>query len=407
MNNIVGIEDINLYGSRLSVSAKELAAFRNLSEKGLKDVGFTKKTIVPLFEDPVTLAVNAAKPLLDAIDKNTIGLLIVATESGLDYGKPISSYVHRYLDLNTHCRNFEIKHACYGGTAALQMALNWLRLESPDKKALVISSDVARPHIGHLAELTAGSGASALLLSHQPNACIIGPVTGYASREVYDVARPTLKYEHGNPVLSLYSYLDLLELAWEDYAKKASISPQNFKEQFDYILFHTPLISLVDKAFSTLLKNIYEDIENEEIKTSFHQMVYPSFLYNYELANIYSGSLYTALAGLLEVVHEEKGRMKKVGFFSYGSGACAEFFSGEVNPAFTSKVHKKIKEHLETRRVITPEEYEKLVYDYEDILHLRDYMTDLNNSYYKDLYQNSNLLVLESIADYYRNYKWS
>ena len=126
MNIIVGIEDINLYGSRLSVSAKELAAFRNLSEKGLKDVGFTKKTIVPLFEDPVTLAVNAAKPLLDAIDKNTIGLLIVATESGLDYGKPISSYVHRYLDLNTHCRNFEIKHACYGGTAALQMALNWL-----------------------------------------------------------------------------------------------------------------------------------------------------------------------------------------------------------------------------------------------------------------------------------------
>lgn len=404
----VGIENLSIYGAQLAIDSEVVAKERGITDKSLKEVGFARRSVVPLFEDPVTLAVNAAMPLLEDQDPNAIGLLIVATESGLDYGKPLSSYVHRYLELGTHCRNFEIKHACYGGTAALQMALNWLRVEGKQgKKAIVISSDVARPHVGHLSELTAGTGAIALLLSTEPKACAIQAISGYASREVYDVARPTLTFEYGDPVLSLYSYLDLLELAWEDYAEKLGLSLKSLNERFDYLLYHTPLISLVQQAHSTLIKNLSDEISKAAMEASFLEMVQPAFTYNLELGNIYSGSVYVALAGLLKhLKNSEKGH-KNVGLFSYGSGACAEFFSATVNAGFTSPSLEKIETHLKERQRLSIGDYENLIHQYENQLSLNEFKPELENAYFDQLYRDKKLLVLQGVEHYYRTYRWS
>ena len=96
------------------------------------------------FEDVVTLAVNAAMPMLTAADREAIRLLIVATESSPDQEKPVSSWVHHFLGLRSDCRNFEVKHACYGATGALQVAIGWLMSAAdPGAKALIINADHA------------------------------------------------------------------------------------------------------------------------------------------------------------------------------------------------------------------------------------------------------------------------
>lgn len=55
-------------------------------------------------EDAVTLAVNSAKDMLNDQDRSDIGLFIIATESGLDQEKAISTWAHRYLGLPATCR---------------------------------------------------------------------------------------------------------------------------------------------------------------------------------------------------------------------------------------------------------------------------------------------------------------
>src|SRR5215217_7009405 len=145
MTFAVGIDDLNLYASTLAIDFADIAAARGIPAKDFQHVQFTRRSVVPPYEDPVTLAVNAAKPIVDAAGPNNFELLIVATETGVDYGKPLSSYVHKYLGLEPYCRHFEIKHACYAGTAAIEMATAWVRsLAAPGKKALVVMTDIAR-----------------------------------------------------------------------------------------------------------------------------------------------------------------------------------------------------------------------------------------------------------------------
>jgi 3-hydroxy-3-methylglutaryl CoA synthase len=407
--SVIGIDSLNIYAGSLAIDSVSVARCRNISTKMIEDIGFKHRSIVPSFEDPVTLAVNAAKPLIDETDPGDYGLLIVGTESGFDYGKPMSTYIHKYLGLQQHCRNFEIKHACYSGSAALQMAAAWLRSGTNfGKKALVITTDVARPHFNDPAELTAGSGAVAMVLANNPAILTLDPLSGYATREVYDVARPTTTFEWGDPVLSLYSFIDLLEASYLHYCKNNQITPV-CEKQFDYLLYHAPLISLVKQSHRALLELTDDSIEPLAIAASFNKMVAPALKHNLELGNIYSGSLYVALAGLIEncAAHNLKA---KIGLFSYGSGACAEFFSGNLTEKSQAAISKrKLNEMLSARRILSVSEYEETVINYEKILSIKDYRPDCQilGNFYKEYYQDRKKLVIDNINNYYRSYRWS
>lgn len=134
----LGIEKINLYAGGLCLDAVALAEARGITrERAVEQLMLGTRSVLPAYEDAVTLAVNAGKRLLADTDRAQVGLLIVATESAVDFGKPVSTWVHRFCELPPNCRNFEIKHACYGGTAAMRMATAWLETEAAKgKKAL-------------------------------------------------------------------------------------------------------------------------------------------------------------------------------------------------------------------------------------------------------------------------------
>jgi 3-hydroxy-3-methylglutaryl CoA synthase len=401
VNEPAGIDDLNVYGSTLSVEFAAIATARARPARELDAVGFERRSITPPYEDPVTLAVNAAWPLVEELGPAAFELLIVATESGLDFGKPLSSYVHRYLGLAPRCRNLEVKA--------------WVRSgEVPGGRALVVMTDTARRHFGDPAELTAGSGAVAVTVTARPRVLEIEPGSGYASREVYDVARPTFIDEWGDPVLSVAAYFDLVEEAWAGYqrartdaATGAATDAATNPGRFRYLLYHTPLEGLVRQAHALLLEAGVTSSGNGG-DGSFEQMVRPALGYARQLGNIYSGSVYCLLAGLVDGV-SDLAPGTPVGVCSYGSGSCAEFYGGRIGAGARETVGRhRIGEHLAERFNVDVAQYERLVLEAERMTVSPDLEPALNAipGHFERSYQGRRRLVLQRSRGHHRHYAW-
>ncbi|MFN7147442.1 MAG: hydroxymethylglutaryl-CoA synthase, partial [Myxococcota bacterium] len=245
------------------------------------------------------------------------------------------------------CRNFEGKHACYGETAGFNTALDGphARLGS-GRTALVIATDEARRHPDDPSELSGGCGAVAMLLREDPRLVAFDAESFPAAMDVWDVARPSATFEWGDPVLSLYAYLDLLEAAFDAWHATDAAT-----DGLDFVLLHAPLLSLLEQAWQVVLAG--EGVfDRAEVTARFERMVAPSLGYNRELGNIYGGSLYASLAGLL--AHTDVPGGARLGMFAYGSGACAELFTGTVRAGASDRVRARgIGAHLKARRPVT------------------------------------------------------
>ncbi len=399
----VGIDDLNVYGSSLCVDNAEVAAVRGHA-RYLDIVGIRRRSVAPPFEDAVTLAVNAARPLLESIDPSQVELLIVATESGNDLSKPLSSYVHRHLSLPSRCRHFEAKHACFAGTLGVQLAAAWIRSgTAPGKKALVLTTDLAGWFQGQPAELTPGTGAVALLVSQDPRVLELEPGSGYAAKEVYDTARPAATVHWVDEVLSLSAYLDLLEETWEAYRSAHSVA--SLESHFARIAYHTPLVSLVRKAHQIVVESLDPDATESAVSASFERFVRPSLRYCEQLGNIFSGTLYAALASLLDSEPPAPG--ERVGLFSYGSGSGAEFFSGLVAPTARGTLARHaLAARLAARRQLTFDEYETVMRMRHDTAYDADLVPsrDCPAGLYEEAYRGKSLLVLDRVAHHHRQY---
>ncbi len=409
----VGIDDLNVYGSTLAVQSQAIANARGVRVDDLERFGLVRRTLTPNFEDPVTLAANAARPLVDTYGKNAFDLLIVATESSIDDAKPVSAYVHKYLGLSERCFHLETKHACFSATAALMLAASWVETH-PGSRALVIATDMARrlfglpaavAKIASGAEVAEGAGAVAMAITATPRVLEFEPHRGFAAREVYDVRRPSRVLEIADPELSLAAYLDLLELSWAQYADAAGGKPL---EELAYLVFHTPLVGLVQHAHRVLVE-LHEELSPTEISTHFERHVRPSVQYAQELGNIYSGSLFAALASLIDQVAEFP-QGARVGLFSYGSGSCASFFSGKIGEEAKAIVGRhRIAHHLAARRIVDVRTYEGIVLETERGLTDAVFVPTPNlvPGLYDEAYRGQRRLVLEGVDDYYRSYAWA
>ena len=219
----IGIEKLGVYPCTLSLDIAELCAARGLDAANFCGRLFCdERSVMGPFEDVITLGVNAAAPMLTDADRDAIRLLIVATESSPDQEKPVSSWVHRFLGLRSDCRNFEVKHACYGATGALQVAIGWLMSAvDPGAKALIVNADHALIGLGGPQEPVLGAAGLALLLSNQPR--IVEFDTGWNgvyAHEVADIFRPAPGVETGDADERFASYLDAVELTYEAYVDR-------------------------------------------------------------------------------------------------------------------------------------------------------------------------------------------
>ena len=414
----VGIEAINAYGGQAVLDTRMLFEARGLDLERFDNLMIKQKSVCLPCEDPVTYGVNAAKPILNTLseqDRNCIELLITSTESGLDFGKSLSTYIHDHLKLSRCCRLFEIKQACYGGTAALQMAANFIVSNaSPGAKALVVATDVLRGTAAieksmAYAEPTAGVGSVAMLVSSKPDILELDfGANGYFGYEVMDTCRPDVGVETGDADLSLLSYLDCLEGSYKAYVERVE-GGVDFQTTFDYLAFHTPFAGMVKGAHRNLMRKL-KSASPEVIKTDFEQRVLPSLDYCVQVGNIFGGTLYLALCGLID--NALLNGPKRVGLYSYGSGCLSEFYSGIVMPQSQIKLAKmNIGKALSNRYRLSVDEYDYIMkLNSEWLFGIKGKTLDYTPflAIYDQQIAGKGLLTLKAISNnYHREYEWS
>lgn len=361
----VGIDAIGLAVPPLTLELADLARARNVEPaKFLDGLGTTRISIPPVDEDTVTLAVRAAKNALElgGVSAGEIGLCVVGTETGVDHSKPVAAFVHGLLGLPSGCRIYETKHACYGTTAGLQTALDWIRSGSArGKKALILGSDIARYGLRTPGEPTQGAGAVALLVSENARLVAFEPDdVGTFAHDVNDFWRPL--YSKDAVVDGHYSvtcYLEGLAGAYRAYLERTTATRHEgpFSDRFGAIAYHVPYGKMAIKAHRHL-RALEGDTDSA---SSFARLVAPSLALPKLVGNIYTGSLYLALASALSEAPQSLDG-KEIALFSYGSGSCAELFSGVVQPGATARARASgWRALIESQRVIDVAEYEAIM----------------------------------------------
>lgn len=364
MTQAVGIEAIGVAVPSTYLELEELAHARGVPPgKYVEGLGVSRMAVPQPDDDTVSLAARAARMALASasVDPKAIGMLVVGTETAVDHAKPVSSFVQGLLGVGRRCRIFETKHACYGGTAALQLALDWVRSGSArGQKALIVCSDVARYGLGSAGEPTQGAGAVALLVSDAPRLVALDAgLSGLWANDVHDFWRPL--YSKDALVDGHYSvrcYLDALAGAYGHYKELAGApGVPFFSEGFAALAYHVPYTKMARKAHRHL-RAIDGDPDPD---ASFDRLVAPSLALPALVGNLYTGSLYLALASLLDASPRRLDGAR-VGLFSYGSGSCAEFFSGTVHPGAQARVRALgLRAMLDARRALSIAEYEDVM----------------------------------------------
>lgn len=366
----VGIDQLAVYVPRYVLDLGALARARSVPpEKISIGLGAYEMAVAPPWEDTVTLAANAANRLFaqGLASPEEVGLLLVATETAVDHAKPVSIFVHELLGLPKNCRTFELKHACYSGTAGVMIAADWLRSPaSRGRKALVIAADIARYDVGSSAEFTQGAGAAAMLLSREPRLLELDPESGVYANNVYDFWRPLERREAlVDGKFSLDCYLDALSGALADYHATVNGRGEDLLERFSALLYHTPFPKMAYKAHLRLaeveLASKIGDAERraQEAERTYKELVEPHLAMARRVGNSYTASLYLCLAWYVSQ-HASERAGKEVGLFSYGSGCCAEFFTGRFTERSATAASKvAASDLLDARRSLSVEEYER------------------------------------------------
>jgi hydroxymethylglutaryl-CoA synthase len=411
--NDIGIEKISIYPSSLALEMSELAQARGGDKKYIQEtLMVSTRSLVPLCEDAVTLAVNSAREMLTDVDRSDIGLFIIATESGLDQEKALSTWAHRYLDLPAACRVFELKSACHAGAAALKVAESWISSGlNRDKKVLLINVDISNNMTRHgMMEYSLGAGAIALLISNKPLFAVIETgKSGVHTHEVTDVIRPLPWKEIAFDVeASLFSYMDGVESAFAEYCQQTPEARDPV--YFDYNIYHLPFPGISKEAHKVLLE-LQGVFEKEAFVTSFKQKVVPSLYYSQKIGATYCGSIFLSLFSLISQAPKLKSG-ERIGIYSYGSGSCAEYFSmlvGEQASEIAQQQAMSLDALLAQRQVMDVTAYEQLEEARSAQMQGQSYRADRDNlqDWYAHHYGGSGHLILERIDNYLRSYRYA
>ena len=355
----VGIDKINFYVPPYYVDMAELAQARKVDpNKFLIGIGQSEMAVSPKTQDIVTFAANAAKEILTTEDLSTIDMIIVGTESSIDESKASAVVLHRLLGIQPFARSFEIKEACYGATAAVQMAKNHVTL-NPNSKVLVIASDIAKYGLNSGGEPTQGAGAVAMLISQNPRLLLLEEENVTFTQDIYDFWRPVgYDYPLVDGPLSNETYVQTFQQVWQEYQKRYTHTLKDFAA----LAFHIPYTKMGKKALLSILES--EPLPEQERLLEQYEA---SVRYSRRIGNLYTGSIYLGLISLLENATTLKAG-NRIGLFSYGSGAVAEFFSGRLVPGYQAALNADQHQMLlKQRQVLTIAEYERMFADSLDI----------------------------------------
>jgi hydroxymethylglutaryl-CoA synthase len=350
----IGIDLISFHTPAYYLDLRTLAEKRGVDpDKFVIGIGQERMAVMPPDQDIVTIAANAALPLLEKAGRENIELVLFATESGIDQSKAAALFCHKLLDLPSNCRCLETKEACYGATASLRMAAAMVAAR-PHTKALVLAADVARYDLASPGEPTQGAGGVAMLVSARPRVMALDPEAGFHSEDIMDFWRPNYRAEaFVDGKYSTRMYLTTLIHAWKNYQ---AASRRGLNGHTHYC-FHLPFTKIAYKSFDRLCRA--EGVQSPP-EAELKRLIEPALLYNRQTGNTYAACLYEALTSLLDNAPAPLDN-QRIGLFSYGSGCVAEFFSGVIQPGYQKHIFtQQHQEMLSTRVAVTYRQYEDI-----------------------------------------------
>ncbi|CAH1772639.1 unnamed protein product [Owenia fusiformis] len=420
----VGIIALEVYFPSQYVSQSALEQFDGVSTgKYTIGLGQTNMGFCTDREDINSLSLTVVQRLLERnnVDYKDIGRLEVGTETIIDKSKSVKTCLMQLFEDsgNSNIEGIDTTNACYGGTAALFNAFNWVESSSWDGRyALVVTGDIAVYASGS-ARPTGGAGAIAMLVG--PNAPIVleRGLRGTHMQHAYDFYKPDMASEY--PVvdgkLSIQCYLGALDKCYSYYKDKwraKNKDSQTFSlSDTDAIVFHSPYCKLVQKSLARLFMNDFlsdpspdyqhkypgleafrdvklcdtyfdRDVEKAFMaasKGSFEAKTKPSLLLATNVGNMYTPSLYGGLVSFLASRPIEGLVKKRVLLFSYGSGLASSMYSLRITSdrAPGSALERLVtsledlQARLESREQVEPRVFEKTMKLREETHHLAPY----------------------------------
>jgi len=315
-------------------------------------------------------------------------------------------------------------------------ALNWLESSSWDgRDAIVVAGDIALYKKGN-ARPTGGAGCVAMLIGPDAPLVFESGLRGSYVTHAYDFYKPDLtsEYPYVDGQFSLQCYTEAVDACYKAYNARervvqsagtgavvngkevvvngngvhVEVDPPTPLDRFDYMAFHAPTCKLVSKSYARLLYNDFlEDPTNPQFsgvapelrdleykasltdknvektfmaltKKRFAERVQPAIQVATLCGNMYCGSVYGGIVGLISNIAPKQLYGKRLGIFSYGSGLASSMFSLKVVGDTSDMVEKlNLQERLEARRVVPPETYDQVSVDGLDIHPRADVVADV------------------------------
>ncbi|MGJ6088350.1 hydroxymethylglutaryl-CoA synthase [Streptococcus suis] len=347
----IGIDKIGFAAPDYVLDLADLAQARNVDPNKFK-IGLlqSEMAVAPVTQDIISLGAKAAEAILADEDKQTIDMVIVGTESSVDQSKAAAVTIHGLLGIQPFARSIEMKEACYGATAGLSLAKSHIS-QFPESKVLVIASDIAKYGVASGGEPTQGAGAVAMLVTANPRTLVLNNDNVCQTRDIYDFWRPNYdKYPRVDGKFSTEQYTDCLTTTFDYYQQKTGKTLKDFAA----MCLHIP--------FSKQgLKGLQAIAQDEETLSRLTERFQEAIVYNKVVGNIYTGSIFLSLLSLLENSRAlEKG--DQILFYSYGSGAVSEIFSGSLVEGYQDYLEENRLEQLNERTKLSVEEYEQVFF---------------------------------------------
>ena len=380
----VGIDSITFDLPKIHLPIKVLAENRNIEpEKLVKGLGLHKMSFPDVHQDVITFAANAVYKLIqqENLNPKDIARIYVGTESAVDSSKPIATYITSLLEQQlgvgsfNYCDTLDMTFACIGAVDALQITLDFIRL-NPTKKAIVVATDNAKYDLNSTGEYTQGAGAIAMLVTANPRVLAFSQEVGVSAQGVFDFFKPR-RYFSKDEILNTnenpewfgileneiafykeqpvfdgqYSNQCYINRTSDAYFKYKEITNQKGKlyEIWENILMHLPYCFQARRTFVEIFakeNNLTEDIKTISKSPEYIEFVtktiFPSEIASGQVGNMYTGSIFLGMLSTLCYHLQQNTNLtnKKFGFIAYGSGSKSKVFEAEVQEHWKSVIEK-------------------------------------------------------------------
>ncbi|CAL8088198.1 unnamed protein product [Calicophoron daubneyi] len=282
--NDVGILALEVYFPRYYVAQSDLEVADECVGKYTKGLGQQALGVCTLQEDISSISLTVVNNLVNRLnlDLRNVGFLEVGTETMIDKSKSTKTILMRLFKEcgNLDVEGADVKNACFGGTAALFHAIDWIESSAWDGRlALVVAGDIAI-YGSKAARPTGGAGAVAILLGPEAPLVFDPGLRAHHARDQYDFYKPDMSSEYPmvDGKLSMRCYQESLLSCYRTYKRKATVrgqfdvtvlssppfrdpnAPPAISQTIDYMCFHAPFSRLVQKAFGWLA---LEDVKSQ------------------------------------------------------------------------------------------------------------------------------------------------